>query len=44
LEEIERSAIEQTLVLCEGNKAETARRLGISEKSVYNKLKYYAIG
>jgi len=44
LEDIERSAIEQTLVLCEGNKAETARRLGISEKSVYNKLKYYAIG
>ena len=43
LEEIERAAMEQTLRLCEGNKAETARRLGISEKSVYNKLKYYGI-
>lgn len=43
LEEIERAAIEQTLRLCGGNKAETSRRLGISEKSVYNKLKFYGI-
>jgi DNA-binding NtrC family response regulator len=43
LEEIERAAIEQTLRLCGGNKAETSRRLGISEKSVYNKLKLYGI-
>lgn len=37
--EIERSAIEQTLILCDGNKAESARSLGISEKSIYNKMK-----
>ena len=43
LEEIERAAIEQTLRLCGGNKAETSRRLGISEKSVYNKLKLYGL-
>ncbi len=43
LEEIEKMAMEQTLRLCGGNKAETARRLAISEKSVYNKLKYYGI-
>ncbi|MFD2256062.1 sigma-54-dependent transcriptional regulator [Luteolibacter algae] len=42
LEEVIRAAIEQTLELCQGNRAETARRLGISEKSVYNKLKAYA--
>lgn len=43
LDEIEKMAMEQTLRLCGGNKAETARRLAISEKSVYNKLKYYGI-
>lgn len=43
LAEIERAAIEQTLRLCGGNKAESARRLGISEKSVYNKVKLYGL-
>ncbi len=43
MEEIERAALVQTLDLCGGNKAETARRLGISEKSVYNKVKLYGI-
>ena len=43
LEDIERSAILQNLRLYGGNKAETARRLGISEKSIYNKLKSYKI-
>lgn len=39
LAEIEKLAIQQTLELCEGNKAESARSLGISEKSIYNKMK-----
>jgi len=39
LEEIEREAILQTLEACEGNKAKTARMLGISEKSIYNKMR-----
>ncbi len=38
LDEIERQAICQTLQLCSGNKKEAARRLGISEKSIYNKM------
>ena len=38
LREIERMAIEQTLDLCRGNKAKAARTLGISEKSIYNKM------
>ena len=41
LTEIERAAIMQSLKLCNGNKAETARRLGISEKSIYNKIRSY---
>ncbi len=43
LEELERRAIVATLQLCKHNKAEAARRLGISEKSIYNKLKRYNI-
>jgi len=39
LAEIEAQAIIQTIKLCNGNKAESARRLGITEKSVYNKIK-----
>lgn len=39
LSEIERQAIIQTLELCEGNKSRAARSLGISEKSIYNKMK-----
>lgn len=39
LVDLEREALVQTLKLCHGNKAETARRLGVTEKSVYNKLK-----
>lgn len=38
LEEIERMAIRQTLELCNGNKAAAARRLGVTEKTIYNKL------
>lgn len=43
LEEIEKQAIVQTMEACKGNKAETARRLGISEKSVYNKMKRHGL-
>jgi len=39
LEEVERRAIIETLELTGGNKAEAARRLQISERSIYNKLK-----
>lgn len=41
LAEIEKIAIEQTLEHCKGNKAESARMLGISEKSIYNKMKRF---
>lgn len=43
LAEIEKSAILQTLKLCDGNKAQTARRLGITEKSIYNKMKRHGL-
>lgn len=39
LQEIERQAILATLEACNGNKARTARMLGISEKSIYNKMR-----
>jgi len=43
LAEIERMAIEAALVACGGNKAKTARQLGISEKSIYNKMRRHGI-
>lgn len=43
LDEIERMAIIQTLAMCNGNKADAARHLGIAEKSVYNKIRYHNI-
>ena len=41
LDEVEQQAILDTLVACGGNKAEAARRLRISEKSIYNKMKRF---
>lgn len=41
LAEIERCAIIETMQACGGNKAKTARKLGVSEKTVYNKIKQY---
>jgi len=41
LAEIERHAILQTLAACHGNRTGAARMLGISEKTIYNKLKQY---
>jgi DNA-binding NtrC family response regulator len=43
LDDIERIAIEQTLLACRGNKAKSARMLGISEKSIYNKIKRLSV-
>ncbi len=39
LEEVERMAIIETLKLTKGNKAAAARKLEISERSIYNKIK-----
>lgn len=39
LVELEKQAILETLAACNGNKAMAARNLGISEKSIYNKIK-----
>ena len=43
LAEIERCAIIETMQACGGNKAKTARKLGVSEKTVYNKIKQYSL-
>jgi DNA-binding NtrC family response regulator len=43
LAEIERLAILETLSHCEGNKAQAARVLGISEKSIYNKMRRHGL-
>ncbi len=39
LDDVEKMAVEQTLRSVGGNKARAARQLGISEKSIYNKMK-----
>ena len=44
LEDIEKEAIITTLQASGGNKAETARRLGITRKTLHNKLKNYGFG
>lgn len=43
LAHLEREALIQSLKLCNGNKAESVRRLGITEKSVYNKMKRHGL-
>jgi two-component system response regulator HydG len=43
LEAMEKEAIAATLAATDGNKSETARRLGISRKTLHNKLKAYGI-
>ncbi|MCL4113130.1 UNVERIFIED_CONTAM: hypothetical protein GTU68_061594 [Idotea baltica] len=43
LSEIEVRAIVDTLSFCAGNKAKTARQLGISEKSIYNKMRRHGL-
>ncbi|MBB3169427.1 sigma-54 interaction domain-containing protein [Simiduia aestuariiviva] len=44
LEDIERMAIENTLAENEGNKVASAKQLGISVKTLYNKLEKYQAG
>jgi len=43
LAEIEMQAIKDTLTACGGNKALSARQLGISEKSIYNKMRRHGM-
>ena len=43
LEEVEKQAIMATLEATGGNKSETARRLGITRKTLHNKLKNYGL-
>lgn len=43
LAEIEKQALIETLEACRGNKAMAARNLGISERSIYNKLKRHEL-
>ena len=42
-ERLERQAVLQTLELCRGNKAATARMLGVTEKTVYNMMARFGI-
>ena len=44
LEDMEKEAIVSTLAAADGNKSETARRLGISRKTLHNKLKAFGLG
>jgi DNA-binding NtrC family response regulator len=43
LADVERRTIIQALEICKGKKAEAARQLGISEKSIYNKMKRFGL-
>jgi len=41
--EIERRAIIETIHACGGNRAESARQLGVSEKTIYNKFRQFKL-
>ncbi len=41
--DIERRAIIETIHSCGGNRAKSAQKLGISEKTIYNKIKQYKL-
>jgi two-component system response regulator HydG len=43
LEEIEKTSILNTLEATGGNKSETARRLGITRRTLHKKLKAYGV-
>ena len=44
LAELERQAIQQTLESVNGNRSEAARLLGVSERTIYSRLKDYGAG
>src|SRR5262249_54336949 len=44
MEEIERGAIERALAETGGNRRKAAERLGIGERTLYDKLKRYGLG
>lgn len=44
LPQIERAAFLETLVACNGCRRLAARKLGVSEKTMYNKIKQYKLG
>lgn len=44
LEDIEKEAILAALATSNGNKAEAARTLGVTRKTLHNKLKHYGLG
>jgi two-component system response regulator HydG len=43
LEEVERETIIRTLAAADGNKSEAARRLGITRRTLHQKLKRYGM-
>jgi two-component system, NtrC family, response regulator HydG len=43
LEQIERQAIQQTLELCNGNREQAAKMLGMGERTLYRKIKEYGL-
>lgn len=43
LDQIEKQAIRNTLKLCEGNREQAAKMLGIGERTLYRKLKEYGL-
>jgi DNA-binding NtrC family response regulator len=43
LEQIEREAIQQTLQLCNGNREQAAKMLGMGERTLYRKIKEYGL-
>jgi len=44
IERLERASIERALTISGGNRAEVARKLGISRQSLYTKLAAYKLG
>lgn len=44
IKQLEKWAIEHALDVTEGNREETARLLGIGERTVYRKIKEYGLG